>query len=305
MILLILTALTLQCTSGVAPSADKIVVQYVGSIYQDIYRKNPIGVDLSNAPGIRIAHTLTRPLFLEYYLYRMGLSDLLEELAIDYVITDTLVQNREFFSIQKSMGYAITNYGGIRFAVLSSPDSVTIENQVQFTLVKQRSDVVWVVDQAVLDLPPSMINFYIKDRMLSDTSMSPIKHKADTLRSSMVQEFRDKIETELDRRLYVGGSIDAHILSLVAEKQAVNVVVYPENLFINVVETDSIALRELMEHVAFEMKFKKTSMNRDSLIAIVQAKGYKQWGNIKKENLVLLPDAMTGKHIFDLYNEKE
>lgn len=274
-------------------------------MYQDIYRKNPVSIGLSSVPGIRVAYTLTQPAFMEYYLYRNGLSDLLEKLSIDYVISDTLVQNRKFFSIAKSMGYAITNYEGIRFAVLSSHDSMTIENQVQFSLVKERSDVIWVVDQSALNLQPSLVNFYIKDRMLSDTNISPIKHKADTLRSRQLKEFRDKIDIELGTKLYVGGRVDDHVLSRIADKQTVNVVIYPPNLFINSINTDSISLRELMEHVAFETKFNKRQMNKDELSEICQAKGYQQWGTVKKENQVLLPDEVAGKHLFDFYYEKE
>jgi hypothetical protein len=304
-VLLVLLLVALHCTSGVVSRANKISVLYIGSIYRDMYRENPVSAGLAATPGIKVAHTLTKPVFLEYYLYRMGLSDLLEELAIDYVISDTLVQDRKFFGIQKSMGYAITNYEGIRFAVLCSLDPMTIKDQVQLSLVQERNDVVWVVDRPVLDLQPSMINFYISNRTLSDTSMSTIKVEPDTSLTRRIKEFRNRIDDEIHRKFYVGGRVDEHVLSLVAEKQAVNMIIYPEDLFVRAINADSLTLHELMDCVAFEKKFRKTEMNRDEVSEIRQAKGLLQWGNAKDDNAVLIPDELAGKHIFDFYYEKE
>ena len=304
LLLLAFAVLILSCTKGVVPRTSKIEVVYIGSIYEDIYKENPVSAGLAKLPGIKITHTKTEPGFMEYYLYRMGLHELLKELEIDYVIGDTMVQDRDLFGIDRSMGYAIMNYGGIRFAVVSSEDSLTIEDQIQWTLLKERSDIIWVIDAKALNLQPSMIDFYIQDRALSDTTMSPIKVETDTARSRKIREFRNHIENRLSRKFYVGGRVDDHLFSLIAERQGINAIVYPENLFVKVIEADSMTLRVLMDCIAFETKFKKTEMEQAAILEICQTEGLLQWGNIKEENVILLPDE-SGQHIFDFYSKKE
>jgi len=304
LLLLAFALLMIGCAKGVVPRVGKIEVLYIGSIYQDIYRDNPISSCIADSPVIKVAHTMTEPVFMEYYLYRIGLSELLSELDIDYVIGDTSVQNQDFFSIPISMGYAITNFGGIRFAVVSSEDSLTIEDRVQFTLVKERSDIIWVIDSKALNRQPSMIDFYIRDRVLSDTTLSPVKAETDTTRRRKITAFRNQIEDNLSRKFYIGGRVDDHLFSRIAERQGINAVVYPEGLFAKIVEADSLTLRELMECIAFEKKFRITEMDRAEISAINQTKGLLQWGNIQDENTVLLHDE-KGQYLFDFYSKKE
>jgi hypothetical protein len=305
MLLLIFILLVLHCTSGMAPSVKKIEVIYLGSIYEDIYKQNPISAGVAELPGIKITHTRTEPVFMEYYLYRVGLHELLKDLAIDYVIGDTLVQDKDLFGIHSSMGYAIRNYGGIRFAVVSSEDSLTIKDQVQLTLIKERSDIIWIVDPKAQNLQPSVIDFYISDRALSDTSMAPIKATPDTARGRMITKFRNRLEDGLNSKYYMGGRVADRFLSSIAKQHGVNMIIYPENLFATKAEADSMTLRELMECVAFEMKFNKTEMDKDEITETCQKKGLLQWGTMTKENMVLLPDDTAGKHIFDYYYTKE
>jgi hypothetical protein len=296
---------TLHCTSGVVPRTDKIEVIYLGSIYDDLYKEKPVSAGLPKLPGIKIAHSVTEPVFMEYYLFRMGLYELLKELGIDYVIGDTLVQDRELFGIRRSMGYAITNYRGVRFAVVSSEDSLTIDDQVQLALLKERSDIIWIIDAKTQDLKPSMINFYIRDRTLTDTSMAPIEVELDTALSRKIMEFRNRIENGLNIRQYTGGRVDEHLFSTIAERHGINVIFYPEGLFQTMAETDSMTLRELMDCVAFQMKFKEIEMDRAEISETRQNKALLQWGTIMEENIVLLPDEIAGKHIFDFYYTKE
>ena len=304
LLLLAFALLMISCAKGVVPRVGKIEVLYIGSIYQDIYRDNPISSCIADSPAIKVAHTMTEPVFMEYFLYRMGLSELLSELEIDYVIADTLVQNQDFFNIPKSMGYAIANYGGIRFAVVSSEDSLSIEDQVQLTLVKERSDIIWVINSKALNRQPSMINFYIHDRVLSDTTVSPVKAEIDTTRRRKMMAFRNQIEDSLSKKFYVGGRVDDHLFSRIADRQGINIIIYPEGLFVKTVEADSVTLRELMDCIAFETKFRMTEMDRAEILAINQTEELLQWGNIQDENTALLPDE-KGQHIFDFYYKKE
>jgi hypothetical protein len=87
----------------VVPKTNRIDIAYIGSIYEDINQENPVSAGLADFPGIMIAHTMTEPAFLEHYLYRAGLAQLLNELEIDFVIGDTVVRNQKFFGIPKSM----------------------------------------------------------------------------------------------------------------------------------------------------------------------------------------------------------
>ncbi|UCD19425.1 MAG: hypothetical protein JSU64_08440, partial [candidate division WOR-3 bacterium] len=78
--------LLVSCTTGVAPKGNRIEVVYLGSIYDDIYSENPVSASVAELSGIRVGHTLTKPVFMEYFLQRMGLSDLMTELGLDFVI---------------------------------------------------------------------------------------------------------------------------------------------------------------------------------------------------------------------------
>jgi hypothetical protein len=296
----------LHCTAGVAPKTNRIDIAYIGSIYDDIYRDNPVSAGLVDLPVVKIGHTVTEPAFMEYYLYRAGLTQLLNELEIDFVIADTIVRNQKFFSIPRTAGYAITNFEGIRFAMFStSNESLTIEDQIQLTLVRERSDILWAIDPTMLNMEPTLVRFYIDNRMLTDKSMSPIKAKIDTARQRLVKNFTRKAEDGLNRKIYLGGRVDEHLFSTIAERQAINTVIYPKDLIAKMVEGDSTTLRELMDLIAFDMKFKKTEMSAAEISEICTASGYIQWGNIREENFVLVPDKANGTHIFDFYYEKE
>jgi hypothetical protein len=305
-LLITLILISLHCTSGVVPKTNRIDIAYIGSIYEDINQENPVSAGLADFPGIKIAHTMTEPAFLEHYLYRAGLAQLLNELEIDFVIGDTVVRNQKFFGIPKSMGYAIINFEGIRFTMFStSKDSLTIDDQVQLTLVRERSDILWVIDQTALNAEPTLIIFYINNRALSDTSMSPIKAEIDTSRHRLIKDFRSKVEQGLNRKIFLAGRVDEHLFSNISERHAVNIIVYPEDLFIKMLERDSTTLRELIDCIAFKMKFKKTEMNEDEISEFCAASGFLRWGNVKEENYVLLPDEIDGRYIYDFYYTKE
>ena len=204
------------------------------------------------------------------------------------------------------MGFALENFGDIRLAILSKDkDSLSINEQVQFSLVKERSDVLWVIDRELLSLDPSLIALYIDRRSLSDTSMYSIPSVPDTARTRKVTQFREKIDTVLDKKIPIAGRIDDHLFSVVARREGIDVVVYPERLFVQTAETDSTSLRELMHNIAFEMKFKKVEMSDTEIRDVCAINGYTTWGSMKKANTILLPDEIEGRYIFDYYYERK
>jgi hypothetical protein len=305
-LLIIIILLVLRCTSGIVPKTSKIRVAYLGSVYKDIYSKNPVCAGLPSLPGIKIAHTMTEPVFLEHFLYRAGLDELLNTLEIDFVITDTVTRGQNFFGIPKAAGYAITNLEGIRFAMFAaSNESLTIEDQVQLTLVRERSDILWVIDPSLLDLEPTLISFQINNRMLSDTSMAPLNPIIDTTRRRMIQDFTSKVDQELGRKIHLGGPLDEHLFSSISSKNAVNVILYPENLILKILDADSTNLRELFDCIAFETKFRRARMTDEEISETRASNNLMTWGEIKAENDVLLPDESTGQRIYDYYYIKE
>lgn len=306
LLLVLLIALSLFCTTGVVKKVDKIDIIYLGSIYQDIYREGPVSTGISHLPGIRLGHTLTEPVFMEYFMYKMGLYQLLNDLELDFVITDSAVYNQHYFPIPKSMGFALENYGNIRLAIMSKDkDSLSINEQIQFSLVQERSDVLWVIDQDLLAQDPSLIALYIDQRSLSDTSMSSIPTVPDTTRLRKVVQFREKIDQILNKEIRIAGRIDEHLFASIAQQEDLNVIVYPERLFTGTIQADSLSLRELMQTIQFQMKFNKAEMSDDEISDICASHGYTIWGNIEKANSVLLPDEIDGQYIFDYYFGKE
>ncbi len=306
LLLATLILICLHCTSGVVPRTSQIEVAYIGSILEDLNRQTPISAGLAKFPGIKIAHTITEPAFMEYFLYRAGLAQLLDALEIDYVVSDTIARDHGFFTIPKTSGYAISNIEGIRFAIYSTDkESLTIEDQVQLTLVRQRSDVLWILDQNALDMEPTLFNFYIDNRALASKSTSPIRAKPDMARQHAIKDFMGKIEEQLNTKIRIDGSIDEYLFSTIAEKQGVNVIIYPQNLIAGEFEGDSVTLLELMGLVAFEMRFKKASLHDTEISEICALNDFRRWGDAAKENVVLLPDGETDKHFFDFYYEKE
>ncbi|UCF69972.1 MAG: hypothetical protein JSW49_07160 [candidate division WOR-3 bacterium] len=305
LITVVIVLAVISCTAGVAPKGNRIEVVYIGSIYDDIYSENPVSASVGELSGIKLGHTLTRPVFMEYFLQRMGLSDLMADLGLDFVIGDTIVQGLGYFGLSRAMGYGIKNVEGIRFALVSAiRDSLTMDDQIRFTLLKERSDILWVIDKSLIELSPTLIRFHVRNRSLSDTSMTTLTTKTDTARVRKILNFRKTIDKELNKMIAIMGRIDDHVFSLIAQRETLDVVIYPAELFTRLFEEDSVSLRNLMENVAFETKFTKTTMDSTSIIQMCAKHGYSAWGRVKKTNAVLVPDVAAGRYIFDYYYKR-
>jgi hypothetical protein len=298
--------LSISCMAGVAPRVNSIDVVYIGSMWDDIHRDNPYSARAKDPDAIKLAHTLTEAPFMEYYLQKMGLHELMNVLGFDFVIGDTLAYGGDYFPMSQSMGYAIKNFRGIRFAMIcSAKDSLTMDDQVTLSLLRERSDILWVINRPLLEMPPSLIKLNISQRSLSDTSISPIKAKEDTDMVRLIRDFRRRIEKELNREISLAGPVADHVLSTVAENENVNVILYPKELFVSKEEAQTINLRNLIESVAFEMKFRKTQMKRAQISEFSTTTGCLTWGEINDTNTVLVPDEKTGNHMFDYYYGRE
>ncbi len=303
---LLAIALFTNCPKKHAPRVKKIETTYLSSLYEDIYKENPILAGIKDLPGIKIGHLKTDTPLTAILLGKSGFYQLLNETGIDFVIGDPLLfraDNINYFLIPLSMGYAITNYEGIRFAIFcKDKDSLMISDETKVTLVKERSDILWMIDNAFLKAPPMKINFFVRDRGLSDTSVTTIQVRPDTILLKKLRSFRAKFDKLLARTIPLDGKkLDEYILSGLGSKENVNVILYPEDLFRGIVEKDSITLGEILKSVAYELKFRKiANMPKEEVSAFAERNGYHIWGKLKSQNQTLLPDE-EGMYLFDLY----
>lgn len=302
---LLIFPLLFNCPKKYAPDVESIEVLYVSSLYNDIYQDQPILAGIKGLPGLKVGHLKTNPPFMSIILGRLGFYELLNETGIDFVIADSLTfwtDNINYFLVPKSMGYAITNYEGIRFAILrKDKDSLAIADEIQISLVKQRSDVLWIIENRLLDIAPIRINFFIKDRGLADTTMTALKVETDSSLYGKIKEFKNKVEQTLKQKIYLEQkNLKAYILSAVSLNEGVNIILYAQGLFINDISSDSITLEEILNSVVCEMKFSKMVMNKKQIQELNKEKEYKTWGKLKKNNNVLLPDEY-GTYLFDMF----
>ncbi len=308
---LLLSGLFLNCPKQVVPKFGKIEVIYLSSLYEDMKHDEPMLAGLNHLAGVKIGYFSTERPFMAVVLGRFGFYQLLNMAGLDYMISEELLPSADsinYFCIPKSMGYVIKNYGGIRFAILSKDkDSLTIDDEIKLSLVKQRSDVLWVLDKTFLEQPPMKVEFLIKNRELSDTIITAIKTKPDTVFLIKLHNFKEVVETFLNKKIYFPGKrFDEFILSEIAQHEDVNVILYPEDLFQDFVTEDSVTLEEIINNIRCEIKFRKIEISKEKLMEISKSEEYRLWGKALKKNLALLPVANievdnTAKYIFDLF----
>ncbi len=295
--------LLLNCPRRYAPKVKKIEVHYLGSLYEDIYREPPLLSGTATMSGIVVGHLETEPPILTHILGKLGFYQFLDEFPIDYVLSETLVYNVHFLSIPRDLGYGIENYGGVRFALVrTGADSLTINDEIQLTLIKQRSDVLWRINQDFIQTEPRTIDFYIENRQLADTSSSPIEIVPDTSLNTKIVDFRQRLDTFLRTTFYLNGkSLDEYVLSTIAEREEVNAIVYPRDIFFMKSKTDTMALGEMIGMADWEFKFQKiTNITKDEISQLAQEEGYVVWGDVMRENDVLAPNE-HGTRCFDLF----
>ncbi|UCG93312.1 MAG: hypothetical protein JSV97_06340 [candidate division WOR-3 bacterium] len=297
--------LLLNCPAKYVKRVSRIETIYLSSLYEDIHREKPLLAGIRDIPGIKIGYLKTEPSSIALLLEQLGFYELLNETGIDFIIGDTpmvVLNDVDYFLIPRSMGYAITNYNNLRFAILSQDrDSLTISDRIQLSLVQQRSDIFWIIDNQVFESPPKKINFVVKDRMLSDTTTTAIQTKTDTALLQRLIHFRIMVDEALSKNIYLENKkLDDYILSAVAQRAGVEVIVYPRKLFHNVIERDSMSLEEILTNVACEFKFKIIEMDKKDIVTLSKDQNYQIWGTVAEANRVLLPGD-DGNYLYNLW----
>lgn len=302
--LLVLLVISLNCPKRGTPDIDRIEVLYLSSLYDDIQQEEPLLAGIKDAKGIVLAHLITDPPFTAVLLGKLGFFDLLSQTGLDYLIVDrktTRLDNVSYFVVPFDLGYVISNYEGIRFAILSKhKDSLTIEDLVTVEIVRQRSDIIWIIDSAFVSTPPMIYRFHIKDRSLADTSVAVFQPTLDSVLLQQVHACAKALNDIFEKTIIIDENLlSTFTLNRVAQNENVNIVLYDPALFINDLDKDILRVKDFIKAVACEQQFQTTTMTREQATALKNEHGYIQWGTLNATNSVLYP-AKHGKYLFDL-----
>lgn len=305
-IVLLVVLVLLYCPRKYTPSVKKIDVLYLSSLYEDLYRDEPLMAAARQETTIVVGHLIPLYPVMTAVFGALGFYELLDSAGIDFVISDTalfLPHGCRCYVIPTSSGYAIMNYEGIRFAIFAHDrDTLDIDAEVKRAIVEQRSDILWMINRDFLNTPPRHIQFYIENRGLADTSMMPISVVPDTSIMYRLRDFRAAVETMLATSIPLQGkTLTDFVLSRVAETANTNTLLYPAPLFRGSVTADTVTLGQMIETVAFEMTYKKIPrMVRSEIQDLTQAHDYRVWGTLQDTNAVLVPDPQ-GEFLFTFY----
>ncbi|MEO0143036.1 MAG: hypothetical protein ABIL70_03490 [candidate division WOR-3 bacterium] len=293
--------LTLNCPKRPVVKTTKIEVVYLASLYKDIQNEIPLLAGVKDAKGLKVGYLNYDTPFMPQIFQRLGFYQLLNEFALDYLITNYPVYGYNFFSVPLNLGYGIKNYEGIRFGIFSkNKDSLTIAEQTKLALVKERCDVLWVVDNKTLSFPPALISFIIKERILQDTTAKRLEIKPDSVAVHRIKNFYRLLNSTLSKKVSLEGkNLTDFVFSEILRKKGANVVLYPEGTIKNEIIKDSVSIEEFLKNVACEKKFKIHELNKEEVKKIALDNKYLIYGTVKKKNTACLPDA-DGEYLFDL-----
>jgi hypothetical protein len=305
-ILLLVVLVLLYCPGKYTPSVKKIDVLYLSSLFDDLYRDEPLMAGTRHDSAIVVGHLIPRYPVMTMVLGKLGFYELLDSAGIDFIISDTalfLPRCCECYVIPTSSGYAIMNYQGVRFAIFAHDrDTFDIDAEIKRAIVEQRSDILWMLDRDFLNTPPRHIQFFIENRGLADTSTMPISAVVDTGFIHRLRDFRAAVERTLATIIPLQGKpLTDFVLSQVAGNANTNTLLYPASLFHGSVDADTITLEQMIETVAFEMKYKKISrMVKSDIQDLTEVHDYLLWGTLRDTNAVLVPDPQ-GEFLFNFY----
>jgi hypothetical protein len=177
------------------------------------------------------------------------------------------------------MGYGISNYKNIRFAVVSmNQDSSTIADEITLSLIKQRSDVLWVLNKDFLAAPPQKVTLHITNRALAETTVTSLTVSIDTLLRNKLHRFRKALDEYLNTKIFFDNkNFDEYILSTIALRNGVNVIAYPDTLFKGSIDKDSLSLGEIIDNMACTYRFIKTEITKTALLGMLQENNYALW----------------------------
>lgn len=293
---LLIIFVLLYCPGKYKPSVKKIDVVYLSSLYDDLYRDEPFMAGARLDTGFVIGHFIPPYPVMTTVLGKLGFFELLGSTGIDFVISDSALfqaQGHDYYIIPASSGYAIMNYQGVRFAIFAyDGDTLDIDAEVQRAIVQQRSDILWMIDRNFLNTPPRHLQFFIENRGLADTSSKAVSLVPDPDIIKQLGDFREVVERTLAMKIALQGkTLEDFLLHQVTETANANLLLYPASLFRNSPGSDTITLADMIENIAFEMRFKKTTrMVKSDIQDLAQAHEYLVWGTVQDTNAALVPD---------------
>jgi hypothetical protein len=301
-LLLLIIPFLLNCPKKISPgSRKKIEIYYLGSVTEDLNRIEPYLSGTASLKGIKIGYLDATGSGYGRFLGKLGLYELLNEMSLDFLITDDPVYGMNFFPISKAMGYGFKNIEGIRFAVVSlGKDSLTISDKIKISVIQERSDVQWIIEKNTLNRPPFKIDFLVRKRTLQDTNLTSIKIKPDPERTSKIVEFARSLTSALAVPIALGDqTLAEYALQRMAGHEGAAAILYSASLFRDPNRRAPMAVRDLVNQIDGTAKFAIKEMTKENLLKTQSDNKYLLWGTVGKDNSVLIPDP-GGKDVLDL-----
>jgi|UniRef100_A0A7C4TBX1 hypothetical protein len=291
----------LNCPKKVTVKTNKIEAIYLGSLTEDIKRPQPYLSGIKDLKGIKLGYINFENPFMHELFLRLGFYKILDDVPLDFLITNHPVYDHKFLSIPINLGYGFKNLEGIRFAIFSKDvDTLGISGEIKLATVRERSDVLWILDKNSFSLPPSKIDFIIKNRILQDTLIRNINLKIDTVLFNKLQQFNQLLAKTFQTRISLNNSpLSDFIFQKIKEKKNINVMLFPVNLIKDNSPRDSITISEFMDLVKCDTRFKVQELTKSEINRLLKEKIYVVLGDINKKNTVLIPDN-DGEFLFDL-----
>ncbi len=303
---LLIIFVLLYCPGKYKPSVKKIDAVYLSSLYEDLFRDEPFMAGSRLDTGFVVGHLIPPYPVMTTVLGKLGFFEMLGSTGIDFVISDSALfhaQGYDYYIIPVSSGYAIMNYQGVRFAIFASDqETLDIDTEVQRAIAQQRSDILWMIDRNFLNTPPRHLQFFIENRGLADTSSKAISFVPDPDIIKRLSDFREVVERTLAVKIALQGkTLEDFLLHQVTETANANLLLYPASLFRNSPVADTVTLADMIENIAFEMRFKKTArIAKSDVQDLAQSHEYLIWGTVQDTNTVLLPEPQ-GEFLFRYY----
>jgi hypothetical protein len=301
-LLLFMVPFLLNCPKRISPgSRHKIDMYYLGSLTDDLQRPDPLLAGIADVKGIKVGYLNTDRPGYALFLGRIGLYKLFNDLPLDFLVTNYPAFDENHLPVLKTMGYGIKNIDGIRFAMISlGKDTLTIHDQTKISLARERSDVLWVIENKTLNRPPFKMSFIVSNRALLDTNQSKIISKPDPERIKKIAAFARQLHDTLNVTVDLGNqTLTEYAFKKIALKTGAGAILYPASLIPTTVSRTPITIRDILNNVDGSMRFIKKEMTRDSLLKAQAESNYLLWGTTGKKNTVLIPGP-GGDYVLDL-----
>jgi len=301
-LLLFMVPFLLNCPKRMTPgSRHQIDMYYLGSLTDDLQRPEPLLAGVAGLKGLKVGYLDTDKPGYALFLERIGLYKFYNDLPLDFLVTTYPAFGENHLPVLKTMGYGIKNIEGIRFGLISlGKDTLTIHDQTKISLARERSDVLWVIENKTLNRPPFKMSFIVSNRALLDTNQSKIISKSDPERVKRIAAFARRLQDTLNVTVDLGNqTLTEYLFKKMALKTGAGTILYPANLIPMTVSRTPITIRDILDNVDGAMRFIKKEMTKDSLLKTQVENNYLLWGTPGKKNTVLVPGP-GGEYVLDL-----